>query len=304
MCRFFLYNINILQGFSLRPAPTRIENCCSHLKHDIKNTDRRFAKLNHAKRIWAISAIHGELDRLITLHDNMSQHIRVGDRLVYTGNYMGYGHQSKEVIDELLTFRRAMLSRPGMISSDFVYLRGAQEEMWQKLIQLQFCPDPSNTLLWMLGNGLENTLHAYGLCPDDGVTACRQGMFGISAWTKKVKAAIATQKGHDVFSAQLVRAAFTAQASPYPMLFVNAGIDINKNLTEQGDNFWWGSNKFDNINQTYAPFEKIIRGYDPNHKGIDFNCVKATIDGGCGFGGSLVCAVFNQDGSILDTLAC
>ncbi len=217
---------------------------------------------------------------------------------------MGYGTQSCAVIDEILTFRRAVLARPGMIPSDFIYLRGAQEEMWQKLIQLQFCPDPSNTLLWMLGNGLNNTLYAYGLSSHDGAEACRQGMVSISAWTKEIRSTIKAHKGHDIFSAQLVRAAFTPKSSAYPMLFVNTGIDTNKHLTEQGDSFWWASNKFDHIDRAYAPFEKIIRGYDPNHNGVDFNCVKATIDGGCGFGGSLVCAVFNNDGSVLDTLHC
>ena len=217
---------------------------------------------------------------------------------------MGYGTQSATVIDEILTFRRAVLARPGMIPSDFIYLRGAQEEMWQKLIQLQFCPNPTDTLLWMLGNGLNNTLYAYGLSPHDGMDACRQGMVSIAAWTKSIRSAIYARNGHDIFSAQLVRAAYTPRSSSHPLLFVNSGIDTSKKLTEQGDSFWWASNKFDNINHAYDPFEKVIRGYDPKHKGLDFKCVKATIDGGCGFGGSLVCAVFNNDGTILDALHC
>ena len=88
------------------------------------------------------------------------------------------------------------------------------------------------------------------------------------------------------------------------MIFVNSGIDTDKQLTEQGDSFWWKSRKFDKITRPYSPFQKIIRGYDPNHKGTDFNGVKATIDGGCGFGGTLICAVFNQNGGVLGTLEC
>ncbi len=217
---------------------------------------------------------------------------------------MGYGKESASVIDEILTFRRAVLAQPGMIPSDFVYLRGAQEEMWQKLIQLQFSPDPTNTLLWMLGNGLDNTLYAYGLSPHDGIEACRQGMISIAAWTREIRSAIISHKGHDIFTSHLVRAAFTPQNNTHPMLFVNAGIDQDKKLTDQGDSFWWASHKFDNIIRPYDPFQKVIRGYDPKHNGTDFNCVKATIDGGCGFGGSLVCAVFGTDGTVIDTLEC
>ena len=50
------------------------------------------------------------------------------------------------------------------------------------------------------------------------------------------------------------------------------------------------------------PFQKVVRGFDPDHKGMNINCVTATIDGGCGFGGQLVCAGFNPEGSIFELL--
>ena len=214
MRQIFLYNISILRGFIQPHSPF---SSCVHLLESItKATDHRFAPLGNAARMWAISAIHGEINKLTTLHDNIFPHIHVGDRLVYTGNYIGYGAKSHLVIDEILTFRRAVLAKQGMIPSDFIYLRGAQEEMWQKLIQLQFCPDPTNTLRWMLGNGLGNTLYAYGLSPNEGIEACRQGMLSITAWTKHIKNTIKAHRGHDLFSAQLVRAAFTSNNTPSP----------------------------------------------------------------------------------------
>lgn len=270
----------------------------------IKESDIRFTSLGHARNIWAVSAIHGNIDRLVTLHDTLFPHISAGDRIIYTGNYTGYGENSNDVISELLTFRRAVLAKQSMIPTDLIYLRGAQEEMWQKLLQLQFSPDPMNTFLWMLGNGLGKTLYAYGLSPHDGIEACNQGMVGISQWTNRVRETLTKNTGHRTLSMQLVRAAYSPEDSEYPMLFVNAGIDTQKPLQEQGDNFWWGHRKFNQIDAAYAPFQKVIRGYDPDHNGIDFNCVKATIDGGCGFGGSLVCAGFGQDGKVLDTLEC
>ncbi len=268
-----------------------------HVQHD-----SRFSSLGKARRIFAISAIHGEIERLTLLHDEIFPHITAGDRIVYTGNYIGYGEHSPHVLDEILAFRRAVLAKPSMIPSDLIYLRGAQEEMWQKLLQLQFAPDPTKAFTWMLGNGLSNTLYAYGLCPHDGIEACRQGIVGITKWTNHIRDILKKHAGHQTLSTGLVRAAYTPKESEYPMLFVNAGIDTQKPLENQGDNFWWAHNRFDKIDEPYKPFEKIIRGYDPTHKGVNNDRVKATIDGGCGFGGTLICSAFTPNGEVIDTI--
>ena len=257
--------------------------------------------LGAPKRIWAISAIHGEVERLMTLHDDLYPHIEPGDRIVYTGNYLGYNTNAANVIDELLSFRRMVLAKRGMIPGDLVYLRGSQEEMLQKALQLQFAPDPSNVLLWMLGNGLANTLYSYGLSPHDGVDYCRQGVYGLTRWTSQIRQAIKNRPGHDIFNTQLVRAAHTKEDRDCPILFVNAGIKHDRPIQEQGDSFWWAHKEFDSIIEPYRPFSKIVRGYDPDHKGLHYNGITATIDGGCGFGGSLICTAFTDSGDILDT---
>jgi hypothetical protein len=264
--------------------------------------DNRFSSLGTPERIWAISAIHGDLDQLMNLHDAIYNKIKPGDRIVYLGNYVGYGKQGAACVDEILTFRRLVLSMPGMLCSDLVYLRGQQEEMWQKLLQLQFAPDPTGTLLWMLGNGLSNTLYSYGLSPHDGIEACRLGIMGLTKWTSSVREKLRAHPGHEIFGTQLTRAAHTNDNAAYPMLFVHAGLDATKNLGDQGDTFWWASDEFENIKEAYLPYQKIVRGYDPAHKGVVTNCVTATIDGGCGFGGHLVCASFEVNGTITDIL--
>ena len=45
-----------------------------------------------------------------------------------------------------------------------------------------------------------------------------------------------------------------------------------------------------------------VRGYDPAHGGVHLNGVTATVDGGCGYGGSLVAAGFAADGSLFEML--
>lgn len=248
--------------------------------------------------VWAISAIHGDAERLMALHNTILNKINPGDRIVYLGNYTGYGTQSVECINEILTFRRLILALPAMMPKDFVYLRGAQDEMWQKLLQIQFAPDPTNVLLWMLGNGMSNTLYSYGLSPHDGIDACRQGVMSLTKWTHEVREAVRRHAGHEIFNTQLMQAAHTEVDADYPMLFVHAGLDTNKPLESQGDSLWWANEEFENINIAYKPFQKVVRGFDPSHKGVHLNCVTATIDGGCGFGGDLVAAAFNSGGEI------
>lgn len=266
------------------------------------SSNNKFHNLGSPQRVWAVSAIHGDLDRLTSLHDAIFERFNVGDKIVYLGNYTGYGERSAQCVEEILTFRRLLLSISGMRCSDISYLRGAQEEMWQKLFQLQFAPDPMNILLWMLGNGLSNTLYSYGLDPHDGIEACRSGITGLGKWTAKVREAVRKHPGHDAFGTHLSRAAHTAETQDYPMLFVNSGIDIRRPLDDQGDRLWWYGDNFTKIDEPYKPFEKVVRGYDPKHNGIHLNCVTATIDGGCGFGGNLVGAGFEANGQVFELL--
>ena len=196
-----------------------------------------------------------------------------------------------------------LLSIRGMAPSDIIYLKGIQEEMLSKLLQLQFASNSSDVLLWMLGNGLSATLTDYGICPHDGIEACRRGIMDVTRWTQDIRSKIRQQPGHEVFMISQHRAAYTCTDKHIsPLLFVHAGLNIGKPLQEQGDSLWWEAQSFEAINTPYAPFEKVVRGYDPAHKGMHLNCVTATIDDGCGFGGSLVCAGFGEDGQVSEIL--
>jgi len=266
-------------------------------------TDSRFARMGQPSRIWAISAIHGELNRLEKLHDHLFERISPGDRIIYLGNYLGYGSAPCAVIDEILTFRRMVLAMPGMMVDDIVYLRGNQEEMWNKTLQLHFSPTPIDDFIWMLGNGLASTLEDYGFSAHDGIEAARDGCVALAKWTGQIRNTIRSKPGHDIFQMHLRRAGHTSKsASPAPMLFVNAGINPHETLEQQGDQFWWSANDLNDLTREYDPFKRVIRGYDPKHKGVNINCVTATIDGGCGFGGSLIAAGFDADSNVIDMI--
>ena len=261
-----------------------------------------YSDIGHPNRVWTVPAIHGHLPELKALHDHILEHIKPGDRIVYHGNYTGYGEHAAACITEILTFRRMALAMPGMLANDILYLRGRQELILEKLFQLHFAPDAANVLLWMLGNGLSSTLYSYGLSPHDGVEACRSGCINITKWVNTVRKAIRAQPGHEIFMNQLKRAVYTDQDGHYPMLFVHAGLKPCHTLYEQGDHLWWATDDFKTIEHAYKPFGKVIRGFDPDRGGLNLNCITATVDDSCGFGGKLISVGFEADGAVAKVL--
>jgi hypothetical protein len=170
------------------------------------------ARLPGARRIWAIGAIHGAAQQLAQLHDRIGECFRDGDRLVYLGNYLGHDTAVRATIDELLDFRRRVLARRGSFACDIVFLRGAQEEMVQKLLQLQFAPNPGEVLNWMVKAGVEATIRAYGGDLRQATAATRDGAQTITRWTSALRGAINAAPGHWQLLSTLRHAALTEQA--------------------------------------------------------------------------------------------
>lgn len=236
---------------------------------------------------------------MAALHDALSRRVSAIDQVVYLGNYVGVGAKVRETLDELVGFRRWLLARPRSFAADVVHLRGAQEEMWSKLLQLQFAPNPVEVLRWMLDHGLASTLTGYGGDAAEGFQSAREGPMALTRWTNGLRAAVAAQPGHTAFASSLRRAALTPD---HALLFVHAGIDPARPLAAQTDSFWWAGASFEHMTQPYADFRYVVRGFDPDHRGVARTDITVSIDGGCGFGGSLIALCFRPDGEILDQI--
>jgi serine/threonine protein phosphatase 1 len=74
---------------------------------NIDTKDQCFLSLGAPNRIWAISAVHAELDKLTNIHDQLFDQISPGDRIVYLGNYIGYGDWPSETIDHIATWSKS-----------------------------------------------------------------------------------------------------------------------------------------------------------------------------------------------------
>ncbi len=269
---------------------------------------QRFVDLGRPRRIWAVAAVHAEVDRLVRLHDELGTRFRPGDRLVYLGNLVGRFPRALETIEELLMFRRALLAVTGVFETDIVYLRGGQEEMWQKLLQLQLAPSPRDIMAWMISQGVGATLESYGGSVDQANFAARDSARNIARFTGGLREVMRKAPGHEALFSALRRAAFTGspagppESGPSGVLFVSAGFDGERAFEAQGDAFWWGSSQFSRIDRCFGGFAKVVRGHDPARGGFVMNKYTITIDAGCGFGGPLVCACISPSGELLESL--
>jgi len=111
------------------------------------------ARLPDGLRIYAIGDIHGRADLLRALLEMIASDARKApaekERLVYLGDYIDRGHESRQVIDLLLEG-----PPPGF---EAIYLKGNHEEAL-----LNFLQAPAFGYEWQHYGGLE-TLASYGV---------------------------------------------------------------------------------------------------------------------------------------------
>ena len=273
------------------------------MSHPIVDTDK-IAVLRLPLRVWAIASVHGEVAKLSRLHREIAQRYQPGDRLIYLGNVLGRGGDPAGAVDELLAFRRAVIGTQGMFAGDVAILRGAQEEMWQKLLQLQLALNPVDVLTWMLDQGVAATLAAYGGNAADGIAAARSGAPACARWTATLRDAVYGRTGHTHFLSALRRAAVSepSDSAGAALLFVNAGLDVSRPLATQKDSYWWPSTGFDRISQPYGNFARIVRGFDKQAAGLTEGLFTVSLDGGAGRGGPLLAVCLDAAGAVVDTL--
>lgn len=252
------------------------------------------AILRPGRLTWAVAAVHGDAVRLRKLHHQLRWHLRPGNYLVYLGNFLGHGPAVGATINELLAFRRFFLSQPGVEPEDIMFLRGGQEEMWERLTDLHRAPDARQVLEWMARHGAASTLAAYGLSVEDGLARADAGPAELARWTGRLREAIVERDGHLALMRSLVPCAMTEHES---LLFVAAGLTPHRHLGEQDDAFWWGSRGFDALDGFYRGGIRAVRGHDPRHRGTREEEGWVTIDGNCGFGGTLMAACFDPAGN-------
>ena len=225
------------------------------------SNESKFQELNNANKIWAIGSIHSSLESFKSIKKYILSNFYFGDKLVFLGNIIGFGSKSKEIISEVLDLRFHLMAKFHLTNEDIVFLRGAQEEMFSKLLQLQTAPNPIEILEWIFSHGVDQTVISYNFDPNEFREIASQGTIQINKLTTKLNNQISLIAGHKEFFSNLKHAAYSDTKE---LLFVNRGVDISRPLSAQYDCFWWGYQNFALIDKPYNSFKRIVRGYQSN----------------------------------------
>ena len=126
-------------------------------------THSKFAELKFCNNIWAIGSIHSNLDSFESIKKHILKNFIQNDRIVFLGNIIGSGNSSTETLSSVIDMRNQLMSKFFLNTEDVIFLRGAQEEMFLKLLQLQTAPNPYEILQWMFEHGVDKTIRSYAL---------------------------------------------------------------------------------------------------------------------------------------------
>ena len=262
--------------------------------------ETKFVELNNCSRIWAIGSIHSNIKSFNSIKQFISKNFRDNDKIVFLGNVIGLGAHSKDTITSVVNLRFRLMSKFHLKPDSVVFLRGAQEEMFNKLLQLHTAPNPLEIINWMFEHGVDKTLYSYGYSNDQVKSVSTTGTVSISKWTSKLNNSLLDNLGHKEYFLNLKHAAYSSSKK---ILFVNRGVDIKRPLSAQNDCFWWGFQNFSKIDKPYSTFLKIVRGYQSMHDHktqlLNDRVVCTLFKQPLSYR-KILCGIFSENGEILD----
>ena len=225
--------------------------------------------------IFAIGDIHGCLNQLISIHDqifNYKNYKKEEDLLIYIGDYIDRGPKSKQVIDQILQLKNKEIKT--------VFLMGNHEEM-----MIDFLFNKINNLENWLINGADQTFKSYDI---EVVDFIKDGFE--DHIIDKLRKVLIEKLGNEHFNF-FNNLQLTFSVAKY--LFVHAGIDPKKNLTDQSkqDYLWARSDEF--FHKDFKAEKIIVHGHTPGKNIVNFP-YRINIDTGCYFSGKLSCVCLND----------
>jgi len=225
--------------------------------------------------IFAIGDIHGCLNELISIHDqilNYKNYKKEKDLLIYMGDYVDRGPKSKQVIDQILQLKNKEIKT--------VFLMGNHEEM-----MVDFLFNKINNLKNWLNYGADQTFKSYDI---EVVDFIKDGFE--DNIVDKLRKVVIEKLGneHLNFFKNLNLSFSVAQ-----YLFVHAGIDPKKNLADQSkkDYIWARSDEF--FHKDFKAEKIIVHGHTPEKNVVNYP-YRINIDTGCYFSGKLSCVCLND----------
>jgi serine/threonine protein phosphatase 1 len=225
--------------------------------------------------IYAIGDIHGCLSELTSLHKKIlsSDNFKAEEDLViYLGDYIDRGLNSKEVIDQIIKLKNNKIKT--------IQLMGNHEEF-----MINFLFNKSNNIKNWLNFGVDQTFKSYDI---EVVEFIKDG-FDDNIINKLREALLEKMGVEQVNFFKNLEITFSTDK----YLFVHAGIDPAKNLKEQTkkDYLWSRSNDF--FHENFKAEKIIVHGHTPVQNTIN-DPYRINIDTGCYFSGKLTCVCLND----------
>ena len=225
--------------------------------------------------IFAIGDIHGCFKQLISLQNRIFKDENFNkekDILLYLGDYIDRGLQSKDVIDHLIK-----LKKDGIKS---IFLMGNHEQ-----VMSDFLFNKINNLRYWLNLGADKTLKSYDI--------------EVAEFIKEGFEEENIEKVRDIFLKKLNQdhiIFFKNLKLNYTLgnyFFVHAGINPKKKMEEQTkeDFLWSRSKEFYDKNFQYNKI--IVHGHTPEKNIINYP-YRINVDTGCFFSGKLSCVCLND----------
>ena len=226
--------------------------------------------------IFAIGDIHGCLNELTALHKKILTHDKFdakNDSLIYLGDYIDRGKNSKEVINQILKLKNNKINT--------INLMGNHDEF-----MIDFLFNKKNNIKNWINFGLDQTIRSYGI---EIVEFIKDG-FEDSIIDRLRNTLLEKMDEEHINFFKNLELSFTTEK----YLFVHAGVDPKKKLEDQTkqDFLWSRSNDF--FNKDFKMDKIIVHGHTPEIE-IVSHPYRINIDTGCYFSGKLSCVCLNDD---------
>ena len=225
--------------------------------------------------IFAIGDIHGSLRELTSLHKKILTHNKFdvkNDHIIYLGDYIDRGKNSKEVIDQIIKLKKKNIK--------IICLMGNHEEF-----MLDFLFNKINNIEQWVNFGLDQTLRSYDI---ELVDFIKNGFEDDIIDNLRNTLLAKMGEEHINFFKELEISSLSEK-----YLFVHAGIDPKKSLEDQTkkDFLWSRSKSF--FDKDFKAQKIIVHGHTPEENIIN-NPHRINIDTGCYFSGKLSSICLND----------
>lgn len=223
------------------------------------------ATLGPDQRVYAVGDVHGCLDRLVSLHEQIAEDI--ADRpidhvtLVHLGDYVDRGTDSAQVIDWLI-------NGPPVPADTIVNLMGNHENMMLAAVAMKDADAPGH---WLSNGGADSLLS-----------------WGIPRSTPPTEWAVRIPAAHLLFLRDL---AISHRVGPY--LFVHAGVRPGVPLEQQSrHDMMWIRDPFLGSKADFGAV--VVHGHTPKRAPIVM-ANRIAIDTGAVLGGALTAVMLEGD---------